>query len=459
MADFLRTAAGRRLLAVAFGIGLLIRIVAIAQTSALGTPIVDERDYSTLAGNVLAGVGFAWDEGHLTSLRPPLYPAMVAAIWSLDGERSLQAIRAVQLILALMTAAAVYQLGARSFSREVGQLGAAICWLYPSLIFFNFTILTETLFTLLLVMFLLATVRLVQQPGAWLAVACGATLALAALTRSVLWPLPLVFCPMMFFLLEGSLARRLVLVGLILGSYLVVITPWAVRNTRLQGEFTVVDTMGGVNLRAGNYEFTPDDRMWDGISLTGAKSWAFEFYREHEGQSVTEGQRDKWGQRMAMAYMLAHPAQTLRRSLIKFADFWGLEREYMAGIQQGLFSPPLWVAVTAPVLIALTYAVVAMMGAVGFWLAPPAWRIHIVLLLPVLAITGVHTLAFGHSRYHLPLVPIFALYTSALIVRGWPAVHGNRIVLTGAAMSALILVGIWGRQVLLVDAARIRAFF
>ena len=36
---------------------------------------------------------------------------------------------------------------------------------------------------------------------------------------------------------------------------------------------TIVDTMGGMNLRMGNYEYTPDDRMWDAVSLQGEKSW------------------------------------------------------------------------------------------------------------------------------------------------------------------------------------------
>ena len=42
------------------------------------------------------------------------------------------------------------------------------------------------------------------------------------------------------------------------------------------------------------------------------------------------------------------------------------------------------------------------------------WRVHVLLLLPIVAIMGAHMLAFGHSRYHLPLVPILILYAVAL---------------------------------------------
>ena len=36
---------------------------------------------------------------------------------------------------------------------------------------------------------------------------------------------------------------------------------------------------------------------------------------------------------------------TLWRAAIKFSDFWALDRDYVAGIQRGLFHPPMWAAV------------------------------------------------------------------------------------------------------------------
>ena len=160
------------------------------------------------------------------------------------------------------------------------------------------------------------------------------TLGLGALTRSILWPLPLLLCPLLAVLIRAPLARRLALPCLVLAGYAVVVAPWAVRNTRLQGVVTIVDTMGGMNLRMGNYEFTPDDRMWDAVALNGEKSWVHGLSRDFAGQQVTEGQKEKWAQRKALEYMRAHPGITLRRALIEFADFWGLEREFAAGVQK-----------------------------------------------------------------------------------------------------------------------------
>jgi 4-amino-4-deoxy-L-arabinose transferase-like glycosyltransferase len=351
----------------------------------------------------------------------------------------------------------VYWLGATLWSKETGALAAAVCWLYPSLIFYDSLILTETLFTFALVAFVAATVKLIRTPSAVFAAACGLMLGLAALTRSVLWPLPLILCPALMLMLAVSWPRRIALAALVFVSYAVVVGPWAVRNTRLQHVTTVVDTMGGMNLRMGNYEYTPDDRMWDAVSLRGEKSWVRGISDDLGTGEITEGQKEKWAQRKAIEYMRSHPRETLRRSLIKFADFWGLEREFMAGVQQGLYLPPTWFEVLGSAAILLAYALVAALGAAGIWMAAPRdKRSHAILLLPVLVLIAAHTIVFGHSRYHLPIVPIFGLYGAALVVERVPSFAIlRRPALIGAAASIAILVSVWVRQVVVTDLDRI----
>ena len=350
--------------------------------------------------------------------------------------------------------------GRRTFGPWAGALAASVTWLYPSLIFLNFTILTETLFTFLLVAFVWLAVVLIERPAALTAIGCGAALGLGALTRSVLWPVPIVLCPLLLALLRGTPSRRLWLSGLVLAGYAVVVVPWAIRNTRLQGTVTVVDTMGGMNLRMGNYEYTPEDRMWDAVSLTGDQSWIHGFTGEYPGQVITEGYKDKWAQREAVAYMRSHPGTTLRRALIKFADFWGLERELVAGVQQGLYSPPTWLVVAAALLILASYAAVVLLAGAGIWLRPPDWRFQVLLLLPIVVLTGIHSLVFGHSRYHIPLVPLLAIYAAAVWEAGprevWRRAGRARY---AAAVTLLVLVGAWIRQIAIVDAARVQALF
>jgi 4-amino-4-deoxy-L-arabinose transferase-like glycosyltransferase len=387
-----------------------------------------------------------------------LYPAAVAAVWRVTGESSFQTVRALQVLIGLLTAWLVYLLGRRVYGEDAGRYAAATVWLYPSLVFFNFTILTEGLFTLLLVLFVLLSVRLIQAPTAATAIACGAVLGLAALTRSVLWPLPLVLCPLLLLLLRRPVLQRLALSALVLVGFVAIVTPWAVRNTRLQGVTTIVDAMGGPNLWMGNYENTPEDRMWDAVNLGGNEDMARALRAEFPSQRLTEGQKDKWAQRNGIRYMLANPATTLRRATIKFADFWGLEREFAAGLLLGYYAPPSWFGAPASLAIAGAYAVVALLFAAGVWLAAPEWRTHVLLLLPVVAIMGVHTIVFGHSRYHVPLIPIMSLYGVALLMRARTLdLRGRKTAAVGALLSVALLAVIWARQVFVVEGERIKS--
>jgi 4-amino-4-deoxy-L-arabinose transferase-like glycosyltransferase len=446
----------RLILRYALIVGLVIRLFILGHTSALGTEIVDEQQFSQIARNIVAGNGFAWDAETPTSIRPPLYPGLLATVSVVTGSLNLQVVRLLQILMALATTGMVFLLGTRVYGAVAGRFAAAIVWLYPSFIFFNFLILTETLFTLLFVTFILLAVMLVQTPRAWIAVLCGVALALAALTRSVLWPVPLLLCPLLIWFIPGTLTRRVALSAIVLASSAAVLAPWAIRNTRLQETVTIVDTMGGINLRMGNYEYTPDDRMWDAVSLRGEKSWVRGFTVE-SGQAPTEGRKDKWAQRKAIEYMLANPANTFRRSLIKFADFWGLEREFIAGVREGLFSPPVWFAVVASLAIVVGYMFVLLTGAAGMWLVPPDdRRLQVLLLLPVVLFVAAHSIIFGHSRYHLPLIPIFALYAAQLaVVRGIAFRPVLRPGLVAAATSVAVLLAVWIRQVAFVDSARI----
>jgi 4-amino-4-deoxy-L-arabinose transferase-like glycosyltransferase len=451
---------GPRMLLALLVLGLLVRVAVLSQTSSLGTPVTDEQHYSALAQNIVAGNGYASSPGAPTSIRPPLYPALLASIWRPFGTTNLQAVRIVQILLSAATALLVYWIGATVWDEQVARIAAVLFWLYPSFIYYDFLILTETLFTFLLIAFVFATLALIRTPRPLFAVACGLSLGLAALTRSVLWPLPLLLCPALVLLVSGSWARRAALAFLVFAGYLVVVGPWAIRNTRLQHVVTVVDTMGGMNLRMGNYEYTPDDRMWDAVSLTGEKNWMHDYQPNYPGEPVTEGRKDKWAQRKAIDYMRTHPGVTLRRSVIKFADFWGLEREYMAGVQQGMYSPPIWFEVVAFVALLTAFAAVALTGAAGVWLATPRdIRAHVVLLMPVVVLMGAHTLVFGHSRYHLPVIPILALYAAALLAHGLPKrLTSRRLAFFGAAASVAILSAVWVRQIVVTDFARIQSF-
>jgi hypothetical protein len=155
--------------------------------------------------------------------------------------------------------------------------------------------------------------------------------------------------------------------------------------------------------------------------------------------------------------MLANPGLTLQRSLVKFADFWGLEREYIAALQQGLYALPAWLGGGATVAIVVAYAAVMLLACLGVFLASPADRsVHWLLLAVTGFICAGHTLTFGHSRYHLPIMSVAILYAaSALTQRSWLRLGAGRAWI-GPAVSVAVLVSVWGRELFLRDFERVR---
>jgi 4-amino-4-deoxy-L-arabinose transferase-like glycosyltransferase len=449
-----------RLLYVILALGLVIRLVVLYMSQDTGLMIVDEQHYHTLALNLLHSHGLAWEPGVLTSIRPPLYPFFLSLIWTVSGTESLEVIRMTQILLNLLNVFIVYRLGLLLGNRRMALIAAAGFCFYPSFVGFNIFLLTEILFTLLLTLVALGYVILLKTGRLSAAGGTGIVLGLAALTRSILWPFPLVLCPLAFFSVRGRSWVRLQIALCLFLGYAVVVTPWALRNTRLQGVFTVIDTMGGLTLRMGNYEHTPLNRAWDPVTLHGETSIFQQLYQEHpEVSSWTEGRKEKWALRTALAYMLAHPLVTLQRVIIKFANFWGLERVIIAGWQQGLYHPPHWLAVLGTLAITFAYILVMLCASLGLFLTFPGERRgHIFFLLLMTFICGIHTATFGHERYHLPLIPFLCLHAAAAVVhQSWLRLQEGLHAAVPSLAAWIILLAIWGREIFLVEAERIQA--
>lgn len=458
------------------GAALLLKLVLVWASHGVGLQIEDEQDYARIATNITEGNGFAHGPGLPTSIRPPLYPGFVAAIWSLSGSRSLEAVRIAQVAVSIVSIVVVYLIACRMFDERAAVVASALFAFYPSLLVSGVLILTETLFIFLMVLAVYGLIRLMddsaapttsRNPGAerhdrvgW-AILSGVALGLAALTRSVLWPFVFVLVPFLWFATVGNARRRMVLCAAVVAGYAITIAPWAVRNTRLQKTLTFVDTMSGINLLTGNYEYTPEDRMWDGVGIVGPHGWYAPMLGAFPGRVPTEGEKDKWARSAAIRYAVAHPMTTARRSLLKLADLWGLEREWISGLQHGLYAPPRWFAVSSTVLVLVAYPAVLFLAIGGFFLVEDRdARARWLLVLLTAFICFAHAATFGHSRYHLPIVPILTIYAAAAITHWSSLARSISWRQTLVPMSlALLCVAVWTREVLFRDAEHIAKLF
>jgi 4-amino-4-deoxy-L-arabinose transferase-like glycosyltransferase len=439
--------------------GIAVRVGLLASIGNAPVHTDDEKDYVALAGSLMDGRGFAL-ANRPTSIRPPLYPAFIAAVWSVAPGRSYISVRACQIALSVISVLLVYYLGRELFNPRVGRVAAAIWCFYPSFLFAGVLLLTEVLFTTLLLGACACGVAVIRSDSrkVYWAAGCGLCVAFGALTRSVLWPMPLALAPALAAVSSPTWRVRALVAFALMTAYLTAMAPWSIRNTRLQQTFVVVDTMGGMNLRMGNFEHTIEDRMWDGVSLTGEKSWSYQMVLEHpEARAWTEGQREQWARERALQFMRDHPLITLKRSIRKFADFWGLEREYIAALQRGVYAAPPWWKALSSSLVLGSYVAVAILACFGLFNSRWGdWRLHIPALLAIFWVCALHSVVFGHSRYHLPVMPFVVIYAAAALHqrawRGSGRTYRGRTALTACAC----LMVIWAFEVLVRDAARLR---
>jgi len=380
----------------------------------------DEMHYHELAQSLVEGRGF-FLEGRPSAMRPPLYPLVVAELYALFGPGNFQAVRAFQLFLGLATAVGAFVLGRMLYDRRVGLWAAGLVAFYPPLLGMAGFLYTETLFAFWVVWLGAAIGWAFRQERRWPWLAVGVVLALAALTRSVLWPFgPVLALLVLLLWRQVGWAKRLAGAAGLLAAFAAGIAPWSWRCSQLEQTFIAIDTIGGRNLMMGNYEYTPLDRAWDAISVEGEKAWYAVLRREDpEFGSLTQGQRDKLALRYGLRYMLEHPGQTVQRCIVKFFNFWQLDRTVAAGLERGWFgglSRPAVLGWTA--VLCISYAAAMVLALAGLILRPPEDRRSMIVPVSMIGfVCLVHTVVFAHSRYHLPLAPLELVFAGAMLDR------------------------------------------
>ncbi|AEH45601.1 glycosyl transferase family 39 [Thermodesulfatator indicus DSM 15286] len=486
-------------------LALLLRLLFLPLFIHQPLNIVDEQHYNKLALAILERGEYGWAPGKPTAIRPPLYPAFLAGVYKVFGPENYNAVRVIQIFLSILSGLLVYSLAKKIFHEEkVALLATGLFLFYPSLVIFNYLILTEILFIFLFLLALWLLVAGIEQlyrldgrdcfatrllrgfaprndndgekprndtphpvtaseakqsrdSKAWIySLLAGIFWGLASLTRSVTYPLT-PFIALFLFLVSPNKKQGLFAGILFIFATVLTLSPWIARNYQVFGHFIAVDTMGGLNLYMGNYEHTPLHRAWAAVDNPPEIAW----YRGHEKElgGLNEAEKQRWAIKKALEFMKENPGLTALRTLIKTANFWQLERTIIAGMQRGYFPGlrnklvEIWISLS----ILGAYVFVVIFGFCGLlWRAlgkneiasvpvgdlamtegrrPLAMTrdmslrggsleptkqsqryVDWLIVLLILYFTAIHAIVFGHSRYHLPLIPLLCMYASYFVV-------------------------------------------
>ena len=354
----------------------------------------DTADYDEIALNLLSGEGFVaranWFGYELHSWRPPLYPFFLAGIYWVFGYSHL-AVRLVQVLLGAATVVLVYRLGRRAHPPSA-PIAGAIAAVYTPLVASANEVMSETLFTFLLVLavYLLTGVlgRAGADPRRWpAALAAGATIGLAALTRPaalILWPVQVAV-----WIRRGWTSRResptvwwRCALWISAGT-LLVLAPWTARNWSVHGALVVISSQSGFIVARSNAP-SPDWKK-------GAEGWRID--RGVFERTPSEVERDRNWLRQGLSFPLHHPGSYLRLVGERFLRFvYFLTPAYN-----------FWFATVFPLAV------------LGMWRCRSA-EAHVLMTALTLTSTAVFcAVLYGSSRFRLPMEPFLILFAAAFV--------------------------------------------
>jgi tetratricopeptide (TPR) repeat protein len=406
----------------------------------------DETEYFTVGMDLAHGRGFVFYDTYRW-LRAPLYPLFLALFFWVGGDHARVATLA-QVLLSTATVYGFYLLARRLFrgewSERAGLASALLAALLLPFATFPALFMAETLFTFLLVAFLLAILQVPEAPPArrwrW-AAAAGLLLGLCALTRAV----ALVFMPLaaawLYFCLwpkgragppdtgghqAGPYVRMLGLPALLILAGLATIAPWTIRNAIAYQRFIPLDTGAAYSL------------------------WAF--YEPHEEQEEINRQMEaipnpadrqayavhKWLQRLG-----EDPAIVLRKLPKTFPYLLRIKPIEDRFLKLPYHEPSLPYFLLALLADDGLYVLITL-GALVAFLFLPADRGKTLALLWLLYNVAVMMVLHAEARYRQLLFPAMIPYAGLVLAQGrhlFSSVKKGRVWRTAAL--ALLLAG-WG---------------
>ncbi len=391
----------------------LIRMVHLFGLESMPTfndPTMDEGYHMELVRQINSAEGYP-DEPYF---RAPLYPYLLAFLFKITGN-SFFAVRVVQILLGSLVPVLLLLLGAKLFNRTIGLWAGWIAAFYPTLIYYD----ASLLITLLEVLFSLATITLLvysEGKSRWLLVASGIALGLGGIAR----PTILLFGPALlvwgWFVLKPQFglkqaATSIAIVGF---SSLLIVLPVTIRNYVVADDLVTISWQGGYNFYVGNNSQADGwsarvegiDASWRGGYLQSIAIAEKDLGRKLKASEVSDYWADK-----TWAEIAADPGRYFSL-LVKKTRL--LFNGYEIPNNQDEYLPNEFSSVMNLLLhrgsLYFPFGLLAPLGLIGIILSLREWRTY---LLPHLFF-GAFSLSliafFVCSRFRQPLVPILILF-------------------------------------------------
>ncbi|UCG32514.1 MAG: hypothetical protein JSU68_12715 [Phycisphaerales bacterium] len=351
----------------------------------------DERDYWSMAASFAAGQTMV-DQDGLAAARMPGYPLFLS-VWLHSASPVLFA-KLAQAVLGGVGCVVCALIASRVGGPVLAWIAGLLAALDPFAILFANLLLSETLFTTVLALFMFATITLWERadtPPAHRA----AGPKKSSLWRWALWGASFLVCTY----LHPSVVLLLPLAGLLLvlrhrtwshlGGFAVALiivviglAPWSLRNHRVLGGRCLLSSRLGISL-------------YDGVGPKADGRSDLAYTRQiADVRGLDELGKNRWFLQRSLEHIRAEPGRILRLAGRKLLLTWNVVPNLEAHRS------------AAEMLVSAAWMVPALILGVAGLLAPgPSRSTCALLLLPVAYFTLLHMLFVGSVRYRTPVMP------------------------------------------------------
>jgi len=218
----------------------------------------DAEGYHKLALQLLNHGTFRIPESDLDTFRTPGYPFFIYLIYLLFGVKP-HLILAAQIFINLASVYVIYLIGKKLFNERTGLISAFLLCLEPDHIYYEYSVLSDTLFVLFLLLSFLSLICFLKDQKPIFLIASSLLTGTASLIKPVIIYFPAVI---VFILLIYAISgKKFNIWGVLKNSILFImlsllpVSPWLIRNRSLYGNLKLT-SFTGYNLLNYNAAFT-----------------------------------------------------------------------------------------------------------------------------------------------------------------------------------------------------------
>lgn len=360
----------------------------------------DEITYSTLGARVASGHGLTFPQGWYPWIAADAPQSYFSATFSLALGAIYRAVGphplAARLVMAVFSTALVFVLYAVArtlFEPRVALTSAAIASVYAYLVFYGVALVTETPFTLAVLTAIWLTHRMRRRPSVALALALGATLAVAILLRVAVVFFVIALLAWLASTLRGR--ERWYSIVIPLACIAVAVLPFTIRNYGLWGRFLLLESQFGHVFWNGNHP-SHHGHFSNQVFPIPPEILALQNDAAITNRLLLLGIQNVW----------QDPRHFVELTLDRTAIFFSCLPSRGSNTTENLLRMASfgWVFPTA---------------VVGTWISRHAWRALLPVYLLIVLHTGVHLVTWSMVRYRVPLDPLFIMFSAVTLVGLW----------------------------------------